>query len=89
MKYFSPLATVLIACTNSLLIISLDTKPDVVLTDIEMPDMNGIVAAEQILKKEPDAKIIFLTMHNSDEYIYKILEINASGLKEKYLLIMA
>ncbi len=61
-------------------------KPDVVLTDIEMPDMNGIVAAEQILKKEPDAKIIFLTMHNSDEYVYKILEINASGLVSKEII---
>lgn len=60
--------------------------PDVVLTDIEMPNLNGIEAAQQILQKDPNAKILFLTMHNSDEYIYKILEINAAGLVSKEII---
>lgn len=61
-------------------------KPDIVVTDIEMPDVNGIEAAEQIIKQDPGAKIVFLTMHNTDDYIYKILEINASGIVSKEII---
>lgn len=61
-------------------------NPNVVLSDIEMPDMNGIEAAQQILKKDPNAKIIFLTMHNSEEYIYRALQINAAGLVSKEII---
>ena len=61
-------------------------NPDVVLCDIEMPGLNGIEAAQEILKRDKDAKIIFLSMHNSDEYIYKILQINASGLIPKEII---
>ena len=61
-------------------------NPDVVVCDIEMPGLNGIEAAQEILKKDKDAKIIFLSMHNSDEYIYKILQINASGLIPKEII---
>ena len=61
-------------------------NPDVVVCDIEMPGLNGIEAAQEILEKDKDAKIIFLSMHNSDEYIYKILQINASGLIPKEII---
>jgi len=60
--------------------------PDVVLCDIEMPGMNGLEAAQEILEKDKDAKIIFLSMHNSDEYVYKILQINAYGLIPKEII---
>lgn len=58
-------------------------KPDIVLTDISMPRMNGIDASKKILAKDKDAKIIFLTMHNSEEYIYKAIKIGVSGLITK------
>jgi len=60
--------------------------PDVVLCDIEMPGMNGLEAAQIILARDEKAKIIFLSMHNTDEYIYKILQINAYGLIPKEII---
>ena len=39
-------------------------KPDVIVTDISMPEMSGIEAARRIIEKDPDARIILLTMHN-------------------------
>ena len=61
-------------------------KPDVVLTDIEMPEMKGTEAAKEILSKYPEAKIIFLTMYNSDEYIYKTYKLGAWGLIPKEII---
>ncbi len=58
-------------------------KPDVVLTDISMPKLNGIDASKKILANDKHAKIIFLTMHNSEEYIYKAIKIGVSGLITK------
>jgi DNA-binding NarL/FixJ family response regulator len=54
--------------------------PDLVLSDIEMTNLNGIDAAKEILKKDPDAKILFLSMYNSDEDFFKAIQVKASGL---------
>lgn len=54
-------------------------KPDVLLMDIQMKDMNGLEAAEQILGKYADAKILFLTTFSDDEYIRKALSVGAKG----------
>lgn len=61
-------------------------KPDVVLADIEMPELSGIEAAQQILKSYPDAKFLFLSMHYTDEYIYKIDSIGGKGLVSKEII---
>lgn len=54
-------------------------KPDVLLMDIQMKEMSGLEAAEQILQKSPEAKILFLTTFSDDEYIVKALNIGAKG----------
>ncbi|MCR5201491.1 MAG: response regulator transcription factor [Lachnospiraceae bacterium] len=54
-------------------------KPDVLLMDIRMEGITGVDAGEEILKKYPDAKILFLTTFNDDEYLMKALNIGAKG----------
>jgi DNA-binding NarL/FixJ family response regulator len=58
-------------------------RPDVVLTDIEMPGLNGLDAAAEILKKHPNAKVLFLSMYFAEDYIYKVDLIGGKGLLSK------
>ena len=61
-------------------------QPDILLMDIRMATMTGIEAAERILQKHPEAKVLFLTTFSDDEYIIKALHIGAKGylLKQDY-----
>lgn len=61
-------------------------RPDVLLMDIRMDTMTGLDAAETILKKHKDAKILFLTTFQDDEYIIKALNIGSKGylLKQNF-----
>lgn len=54
-------------------------KPDVLLMDIRMQNVNGIDALSLLLKEFPDAKVLFLTTFLDDEYIVKALELGAKG----------
>lgn len=56
-----------------------EKKPDILLMDIQMKEMNGLKAAEIILKEHLDAKILFLTTFSDDEYIVKALNLGAKG----------
>lgn len=60
--------------------------PDVLLMDIRMKDMNGLDAAEQILKRHTDAKILLLTTFSDDAYIVKALKYGVKGylIKQDY-----
>lgn len=55
------------------------TKPDIILMDIAMPQLNGIDAAEQILALQPDIRIIMLSMHSTSEYIQRAFRAGAKG----------
>ena len=52
-------------------------RPDVVLMDLRMPEMNGVEAIHAILKEFPDSRIIILTSYDGDEDIYRALQAGA------------
>ena len=54
-------------------------KPDVLLMDIRMEDMNGLEAGEKIISDHPGAKILLLTTFLDDEYINKALKLGVKG----------
>jgi DNA-binding NarL/FixJ family response regulator len=56
-----------------------EPKPDLIITDIRMPVLNGIQAAREIRKHDPKAKIIFLTMHTEPIYAVEAMKAGASG----------
>lgn len=54
-------------------------KPDIVLMDIRMPEMDGITAGKQLMTDDPSAKLIFLTTFLEDDYIVEALKLGAKG----------
>jgi len=54
-------------------------QPDVVLMDIDMPEMGGIEATTKAMEKNADLKIVCLSMYGEEEYYYKMIEAGVSG----------
>jgi DNA-binding NarL/FixJ family response regulator len=54
-------------------------RPDVIVMDIAMPNMNGIEATKQIKKILPGTAVLILTAYDSDQYIMALLEAGAAG----------
>ena len=58
---------------------ALELRPDVIVMDIVMPEMNGIEATLAILKEWPEAQILILTSYLDNEKIYPVLDAGAKG----------
>jgi DNA-binding NarL/FixJ family response regulator len=54
-------------------------RPDIVLMDVRMPDLDGISATREVLSAWPDARVVILTTFENDEYIFGALSAGASG----------
>jgi len=54
-------------------------KPDVLIVDIRMPEMNGIEVVTEITKRHKDVKTLVLSMHDSEEYVVQSIQAGADG----------
>ena len=61
-----------------------EKKPDVIVTDISMPGLNGIEALEELKKRNPDVHVVVLTMHRDVAYARRALDAGALGYVLKH-----
>jgi two-component system response regulator NreC len=54
-------------------------KPDVILMDVSMPDMNGFDATRRVHEFDQNVKVLILTMHDEEEFVARCLEAGAAG----------
>jgi two-component system response regulator NreC len=60
-----------------------ELRPDVVIMDLSMPDMDGFEATRRIKRHSPQMAVLALTMHDSEEYFFEVLKAGASGYVPK------
>jgi DNA-binding NarL/FixJ family response regulator len=56
-----------------------ELKPDIVVMDLTMPQLNGVEATKQILRTLPDARVIILSVHDSEQLVRQIVDAGACG----------
>lgn len=60
-----------------------EKKPDIIITDISMPGKSGPDAIKSIKNWNKDIKVLFLSQHTSDDYVYAVIQSGGSGLLSK------
>src|SRR5262249_30260533 len=56
-----------------------ELTPDLLLLDIDLPRMNGLAVTELLRKEAPRVKILVLSVHNNQQYIFRIIQAGAHG----------
>ena len=56
-----------------------ELQPNVVVTDISMPGLNGIETTRRLRQKHPEIKVVVLSMHTDEEYVFQVLQAGAAG----------
>lgn len=72
---------------RALLAAARELKPDVIVSDISMPGLNGVEALEEMKKENPDVRVVFLTMHHSVTYARRALDAGALGYLLKHSVV--
>jgi two-component system NarL family response regulator len=80
LESYDEVSVIATLCNGQEVVDQYDTlKPDVILMDLNMPVLTGLAATEILLEKDPECKIIVLSMHDSPEYIATALRHGAKG----------
>jgi two-component system response regulator NreC len=58
---------------------ALDTRPDVVVTDVGLPDVDGVEVTKQLRELLPESRVLVLTVHDEDTYVFTLIQAGASG----------
>lgn len=69
---------------RALLAAARELKPDVIVSDITMPELNGVEALGELKKDNPDVRVVFLTMHHNVAYARRALDAGALGYVVKH-----
>ena len=56
-----------------------ETRPEIVIMDINMPELNGLDATRMIVKSQPNTQVLILTMHDSEHLVRELLQAGARG----------
>lgn len=56
-----------------------ELQPDVMVMDVRMPKMSGVEATRRIKSEAPDVRVLVLTAHDDDEYVFALLQAGANG----------
>jgi DNA-binding NarL/FixJ family response regulator len=59
-------------------------RPDIILMDIAMPELNGVEAARQIIAADPAAKVLVLSAYSDDAYVERMIQVGVVGFLEKH-----